>query len=223
MSRTNPPLPTGYSHVPPGQLVAAVTCLEMRERPSAAASPPPRLFDGSLVFERWIAPTPEAYRALFRAVGADWLWASRLEMSDEVLGAMLLDPCVEVYTLQDGPRQLGLVELDFRENGACELVYFGVVKEAIGRGAGRFLMDRLIAEAWAKPIRRLWLKTCQFDHPSAVAFYRRAGFQPYAFMIEVFADPRLVGLLPRTAAPGVPLLGNALVGGDGLEPPTFSV
>ncbi len=27
-------------------------------------------------------------------------------------------------------------------------------------------------------VRRVWLHTCTFDHPSAVAFYQRSGFIP---------------------------------------------
>jgi hypothetical protein len=60
--------------------------------------------------------------------------------------------------------------------------------------------------AWSKPIRRFWVHTCTFDHPSALSFYLRSGFTPYAFRVEVQADPRLTGALPLTAAPHVPLI-----------------
>jgi hypothetical protein len=68
-------------------------------------------------------------------------------------------------------------------------------------------MDQAIARAWAKPISRFWLHTCNFDHPAALAFYRRSGFTPYKMMAEVMDDPRLTGLLPRDAAPHVPIYG----------------
>jgi GNAT superfamily N-acetyltransferase len=97
-----------------------------------------------------------------------------------------------------------LLELDFRAENECELVFFGLVREAIGRGVGRFMMDRAIALAWRRPIRRFWVHTCHFDHPAALAFYQRSGFQPYAFMVEIMDDPRLTGVLPRSAAPHVP-------------------
>ncbi|HEY1447300.1 MAG TPA: hypothetical protein VGF33_02075, partial [Caulobacteraceae bacterium] len=63
-----------------------------------------------------------------------------------------------------------------------------------------------IEEAWSRPIRRLWVHTCTFDHPSALGFYVRSGFAPYAFMVEVLPDPRLTGQLPPDAAPHVPLI-----------------
>ena len=39
----------------------------------------------------------------------------------------------------DGEKRVGLLELDFRKDGECELVFFGLVAEAIGNGAGRLL------------------------------------------------------------------------------------
>ena len=134
------------------------------------------------------------------------MWVSRLEVSDEALKAVLHDPRVEVYVLNNGAERIGLLELDFRIAQECEVAYFGVVKDAIGKGAGRFMMDFAIDTAWKHPIRRLWVHTCHFDHPGAVSFYRRSGFEPYAFMIEVADDPRRTGLMPRTAAPHIPLL-----------------
>jgi GNAT superfamily N-acetyltransferase len=151
-------------------------------------------------------PDLAAYRALFRRVGEDWLWSSRLIMPDQELRAILTDARVEVYVLRRERQPIGLLELDFREEGDCELAFFGLVREGIGQGAGRYLMDQAIINAWAKPIRRLWVHTCTFDHPGALGFYQRSGFRPYAIAVEVMEDPRLTGDLPRTVKPGVPLI-----------------
>jgi GNAT superfamily N-acetyltransferase len=203
MKTDNPLLPDGYSPIPAGKLVNAVTFVEMCERPATS-----RAVIGTSAFaiSRWRSPDLDAYRTLFRAVGEDWLWCSRLGLTDEDLAAVLSDPGIELFVLHDGDARIGLLELDFREDQECEITWFGVVRDAIGKGAGRFMMDFAIDTAWAHPIRRLWLHTCSFDHPDAVAFYRRSGFRPYAFMVEVENDPRLAGLLPRTAAPQIPLL-----------------
>jgi hypothetical protein len=60
--------------------------------------------------------------------------------------------------------------------------------------------------AWRPGIERVWVHTCSLDHPSALTFYIRNGFSPYARAIEHFADPRLMGILPEESAPQVPLL-----------------
>ncbi|AYD01334.1 GNAT family N-acetyltransferase [Neorhizobium sp. NCHU2750] len=202
MQTDNPALPFGYSPVPAGKLANMVTCLDMSARPPARPQPP----SNGLSVERWPSPTVEDYRDLYRRVGEDWMWVSRLVMPDEKLKAIITDPLVEIYVLTDGARRLGLLELDFRQQGECELGYFGVVPEAIGNGSGRILMNAALDHAWAKPITRFWVHTCSFDHPAALAFYQRSGFRPYAFMVEVCDDPRLDGRMPKSAAPHVPLI-----------------
>lgn len=199
-------LAAGYANIRPGQIATVVTALIMTERPPVTKG---RTLDRPLVVERIHKPDPNAYRALFRRIGEDWLWFSRLVMSDADLAAVLADPAVEVFVLRDGPAAIGLLELDFRGGETCELAFFGLVPEAIGSGAGRFLMNKAIDLAWSRPIKRLWLHTCSFDHPGAMDFYRRSGFRPFALQIEVADDPRLTGVLPRSAAPHVPLIDPA--------------
>ena len=86
---------------------------------------------------------------------------------------------------------------------------FGVTGPLIGTGAGRWLMNRAIEAAWAKPIRRFWVHTCTFDHPAALAFYIRSGFIPFRRQIEVADDPRLDGTLARESASHVPIIERA--------------
>lgn len=196
-------LPTGYHKVAPVHLASVVTCLEMTARPKPR---PARPLARPMTLDRIEQPDITDYRALFRRIGAQYLWFSRLVMPDAELAAILADPAVAVYFLREHRRDIGLLELDFRTPGQCELAFFGLVPEAIGAGAGRFLMDRALALAWAKPIDRLWVHTCTFDHPSAVGFYVRSGFRPYAVEIEIATDPRLSGHLPRDTAPHIPII-----------------
>jgi GNAT superfamily N-acetyltransferase len=148
----------------------------------------------------------DGYRALFRKIGEEWLWHSRLTMSDEELQHILSDPLDEILALRHAGENVGLLELDFRQQGQCELAFFGLVSAEIGKRLGRALMNAAIERAWARPIRRFWVHTCTLDHPGALAFYIRSGFHPYAFQVEVQRDPRLTGHLPREAAPQVPII-----------------
>jgi GNAT superfamily N-acetyltransferase len=195
----------GLTAVAPGEVATIVTTLEM------AAPPPPRpMPEASLRLERWERPDPERYRALFRRVGAPWLWFSRLAMDERTLLAIIHDPAVRVFAAMDRKgAEAGMLELDFRESGACEISYFALVPELAGRGLGRWLMAEALKLGWADGIERVWLHTCTLDHPSALGFYRRQGFVPVKRTIETFADPRLTGLLPRGAAPHVPLFDPA--------------
>jgi len=203
MMHVYPPLPLGYSAVAPGQLANVVTCLEMTSRPPQRSV---RGFQPPYDLVRLEGQDIAAYRALFQRIGENWMWFSRLTMPDDELHGILSDARMELFVLRAGHDDLGMLELDFREAGQCEIAFFGLVAEAIGKGLGRSLMQAAIDRAWAKPISRLWVHTCTFDHPSAVGFYIRSGFRPYAYQVEVQADPRLTGHLPRTAAPHIPLI-----------------
>ena len=199
------PLPIGYHPLPPGHLANVVTCLEMMAKPALRPLAAPESF----TLEPMGAADTERFRGLFRAIGRDIMWFSRLIMPEEKLAAIIGDPNVQCFALVKDGADIGLLELDFREAGMCELSFFGVVPEAVGTGAGRFLMNEALTRAWARPINRLWVHTCTFDHPNAIAFYQRSGFSPYAVMVEVHKDPRLTGHMPMDASPRAPLIGGA--------------
>ena len=191
-----------FADVPAGKLAAVVTSLEMRERPALR----PESSQGGSVLRHVTTPDLAWFRDLFRRVGEPWLWSSRLAMDDAALAAIIHDPSVEVHVPMAGAQEAGLLELDFRKPHECELSFFGLAPPFVGTGAGRWLMNRAIERAWSRPIRRFWVHTCTFDHQSALGFYVRSGFRPFRLEIEYADDPRLTGLLPRTAAPHVPLI-----------------
>ena len=174
----------------------------MTERPAPRADP----VDTPWALRRVERPDPEWYRGLFRRIGTDWLWTSRLRLSDEDLARVIRRTEVEVYTLRLAERDEGLLELAFRAAGECELAFFGLTPGLVGRGAGRWLMNRAIDIAWSRPIGRFWVHTCSFDHPAALPFYLRSGFRAYRREVEIADDPRLDGTLPRAAAPHVPIV-----------------
>jgi GNAT superfamily N-acetyltransferase len=192
-----------YDPLPPTDLAAVVTYLEMCARPDVEVPP------STLDLQRIPDPTPERYRELFRLVGAPWLWFSRLILDDDKLAAIISDPKVELYAVLDGNgRDVGMLELDFREAGQCELAFVGLVPDLSGLGHGRWLLAEAVSRAWREGVGRVHVHTCSLDHPAALAAYRRAGFTPYKRAVERFPDPRLLGILPKDCAPQVPLLGT---------------
>lgn len=192
----------GYTTLPAGKIAAAVVYLEQRTRPEPRPEP---ALDG-LALERMGGADVERYLALFAAVGEPWLWFGRRVMPREALVAILADPAVEALALVRDGRDIGLVEIDARDPRDIELAYFGLVPEAVGGGTGRWSMNRAIERAWARAPQRFFVHTCNFDHPDALGFYVRSGFVPYGRAIEIADDPRLLGFLPRSAGPHVPLI-----------------
>ncbi len=182
-------LADGFHEVPPGKIACVVTSLEMLAPPLVAPEP------HGLDLRRAERPASHTYRRLFRAVGTPWLWTSRLLLDDASLARILHDPAVEVWVLHREGGEAGLVELDFRVAGECELTFFGLVPGLTGQGIGPRLMAHAMRRAWARPIGRFWVHTCTLDHPAAVGFYRKAGFVPFRCEVEVGDDPRLTGLI----------------------------
>ena len=196
-----------YEPVSDGELAAVVTYLEMLEPPSAEVP------QSTLRLRRVAEPDPDQYRALFRKVGSPWLWFSRLTMSDRELEAILGDPGVKLYEVAAVEPVVGMLELDFREAGQCELAFIGLVPELAGQGHGRWLLAEALSLAWRQDkgrdgASRVHVHTCTLDHPAALAAYRRAGFTAYKRAVERFPDPRLLGILPTDCAPQVPLVGT---------------
>lgn len=182
--------------VPPGCIAAVVTYLQMVAPPDRSESSPP---DG-IEFVRVHEPDTEWYRRLYRSVGEDWLWFSRLLLRDSELSAVIRDPLVEVWVARRDGAEIGLVELDWRIGGECELVFFGLVADEVGRGLGRWMLRAAIRQAWRPGVRRFWLHTCTLDHPAAVPFYCSEGFVPYRREVEIDPDPRLAGAVRHDAA-----------------------
>lgn len=184
-----------------GKIAAVATTLEMRERP--ALRPEPAGVPGAVVALPGVGV--DAYLALYRHVGADHLWFSRLYMDRADLAALLRHPATRVHAYRVEGRDEGILELDFHTPGECEIKYFGVSPALQGTGAARRLMNHAIASAFDRGVSRLWLHTNTIDHPRAMDFYRRSSFRPVRQEVEIADDPRLRGVLPREAAPHVPI------------------
>jgi GNAT superfamily N-acetyltransferase len=161
----------------PGRSIETlVTYLEMTAPPERPARPAPR---PDLEIRHARRPTVSFYRYLYAAVGEPWTWTVRRCVSDAELQAILSDPGVEVNVLWVDGVPAGYVELDRRAPPDIEVAYFGLLPEFIGQGLGGYLLDWAIRHAWRLRPRRLWLHTCDLDHPSALEVYQRCGFRVY--------------------------------------------
>jgi GNAT superfamily N-acetyltransferase len=168
----------GTAALPEGsrRITTVVTYLEMRTPPAEPPRPAPR---PGLEIRLARRPSVAFYRFLYAAVGEPWTWTVRRWLSDAELRAILDDPRVEVNVLWADGVPTGYVELDRREPPDVEIAYFGLMPEFIGRGLGAYLLDWAIRHAWRARPRRLWLHTCDLDHPRALAFYQKLGFSIY--------------------------------------------
>lgn len=154
-----------------------VTYLEMRCRP---AHPRPHLPPGppsALVAAE--KPPVWYFLSLYDTVGRDYDWTDQHSLPRDQLAAFLADPAVVLYTLMRAGWPHGFFILDCRETGVCDLAYFGLVPEAIGRGLGSFLLWTAVHMAWDRPgVARVSVNTNSLDHPRALPLYQKVGFAP---------------------------------------------
>lgn len=152
-----------------------ITYLEMTARPTWEA---PALPEATRL-ERAANPPVWYFFALYDAVGRDHEWQDKhLEDPAEVC-AFVGHPDVALFTLlQDGWPQ-GFFQLDWRRPGTCDLAYFGMVPEAVGKGLGGKLLRTAISMGWDRAgVSRMTVNTCTLDHPRALGLYRKLGFVP---------------------------------------------
>ena len=163
------------------------------------------------------ALTAEEYRLFYNGVGGPWRWVDRNLMADDDLIAVIHDPRVEVHALQFGEQAAGYIELDGRQPGEVEIAYFGLFPEFFGRGVGSLFLAFGIRRAWRmlEPCAtetddrhaamsqssragqrrpRVWVHTCDWDHPAALGVYQKAGFELYdERCIEQRLPPSIAG------------------------------
>ena len=154
-----------------------VTYLEMTERP--AAPPPPRPANLNIALVRADRPSREYFLYLYTTVGAEFEWTDWLQRTDAEVEAFIHKRDVFLYTLLLDGWPGGFFVLDASEPGTCDLAYFGLVPQAIGRGLGRWLLATAIETGWGLPdVERMTVNTNTLDHPRALPMYQKCGFVP---------------------------------------------
>ena len=136
-------LVVSYEPVADGELAAVVTYLEMHA-PPAAAGPP-----SHLSLRRLENLDPADYRRLFRLSGhagcgsRGWSWT----MPNSTRSSAILRSNYSSLPIENG-NEVGMLELDFRDQGQCEIAFIGLVPELAGRGHGRWLLSEALRLAW---------------------------------------------------------------------------
>lgn len=196
----------GFYDIPAEKLATIVTSLEMKSKPDLL----PREDKPDWTLTHMQNPGVDWYQKLYRQIGQEWLWFSRVVMPHDELASIISDPLVEIRALYIDGKPEGLLELDYRNDNECELAFLGVTEKLLGKGSGKWLMNHAIELAWddsiSRPINRLWIHTCTLDHPRALPFYIKSGFKAYSRQLEIAEDPRITGVFPPDTAAYFPVI-----------------
>ena len=121
--------------------------------------------------------SPELGRFLYTAVGRAWHWTDRLSWPYSKWLAHFDRPEVEVWIAYLDGVIAGYVELERQPAESVEIVYFGLLRQFMGRGIGGFLLSDTVERAFRTGARRVWLHTCSLDSPRGIENYRARGFK----------------------------------------------
>ena len=123
-------------------------------------------------------------RDLYFRVGEQWQWIDKRLWTDEQWKEYALALGLRSFAAYYDDALAGYYELreesepDGR-NAAVEIAYFGLLPEFIGRGLGGALLTSALEEAWRLSPERVWVHTCNRDHPQALANYQARGMIVY--------------------------------------------
>jgi GNAT superfamily N-acetyltransferase len=120
-------------------------------------------------------------RNLYLAVGQMWSWNDKRVWSDEQWKEYGLAPELRTFAAHYDELLAGYYELRRDDTGGVEIAYFGLLPDFISRGLGGPLLTSAIESAWqmSASINRVWVHTCNLDHPAALSNYQARGMVIY--------------------------------------------
>lgn len=122
---------------------------------------------------------PEEYLRIYYNIGGkNWDWTERILLSKEQLYKKLNESFREIYYYYSNNILLGYFELDLTKK-EVEIIYFGLLPNAIGKGIGKAMMNTVFNIIKKHNREIIILHTCSADSPQALSFYQKMGFEIY--------------------------------------------
>ena len=118
-------------------------------------------------------------RDLYFCVGERWHWIDKRPWTDEEWKEYAGAPALRTFAAYYDNALAGYYELRQDTEGGVEIAYFGLLPEFIGRGLGGALLTSAVEQAWRLSPKRVWVHTCNRDHPQALTNYQARGMVIY--------------------------------------------
>ncbi len=117
-------------------------------------------------------------RYLYHLVGEVWNWTDRYKFSDKQWQSYAESEDVKTFVAYIKGSIAGYYELQKHPKGHVQIVYFGLAPRFIGNGFGGYMLSHALTTAWSwKDTERVWLYTCNTDHPNALDNYKARGLR----------------------------------------------
>lgn len=185
-------------------VTVTITHLEMRSPGALRLKAAPR---ADVAIHRVPNPMPELNRFFYTAIGGDWYWLERLPWTYADWNKYLDRPELESWVVTVAGVPAGYFELERQPGEDVEIVYFGLLPAFVEAGLGGWALTKCVERAWAMGARRVWVHTCDLDHPRALTNYLARGFT--IFKTEVKGED-----LPERSVGPWPGSGRATLSAD---------
>ncbi len=134
----------------------------------------------NLYIEKIDPPDFQLNKFFYKQIGKNHKWIDRLVWSDQKWIEYLNTKGISTYILKQEGNLAGYFEQIFYKNDLnCEIAYFGILEEYIGKKFGGYLLSEAIIKSFEIGSKRVWVHTCSLDHKHALNNYLSRGMKVY--------------------------------------------
>ena len=123
-------------------------------------------------------PDFQINKFFYKQIGKSYRWIDRLIWNDTKWTDYTNNSNLETYILTENKDLIGFFELLFNpETRKCEVAYFGILDQFIGKKYGGYLLSEALKLGFRKNTEKVWLHTCSLDHKHALKNYLGRGMK----------------------------------------------
>ena len=131
-----------------------------------------------LYIEKVNPPNFQLNKFFYKKIGKKHRWTDRLIWSDKKWIDYLENTSVNTYILKQNKDLIGYFEqIFYKDQLDCEIAYFGILEEYIGKKLGGYLLSEAIKISFKIGSKRIWVHTCSLDHKNALQNYLSRGMK----------------------------------------------
>ena len=134
----------------------------------------------NLYLEKVNPPDFQLNKFFYKEIGKKHSWTDRLVWNDKKWIDYLENSSVNTYILKRNNELIGFFEQIFdKDKLDCEIAYFGILEEYIGKKLGGYLLSEAIKISFNIGSKRIWVHTCSLDHKNALQNYLSRGMKVF--------------------------------------------